>query len=475
MPRKWQGIACIISIICILQYVGLGVVDAKMKPLPHPKSTYDVGNVQDVQTDDTDKENGDKEQKDCVYIAEEKQDQLTNYPVSKRRVDTIIRQGNTVDIMVTDMPVVDLLNDVASQLNKSIVISSNFPQRVTLSAKNLNMDGLLSLLALDIGINWYNNDNVYTVSPSGIVRMPKFIPVQYANLDKLKSTLGALGFGGRVVSNDYPRGLLANVSGNDLRIVEGLIKELDVLEPSIRVEFVVVEINKSDESKFGLNWDDVSANYRYSKLVESGGMSSSNKLDISRNLTAGITSILTACDSSGKIIAKPYIITANAEKARLSTGDEIPIFTKDYNGNPAVSYKKVGIELNVVPRIVNMSENILSIDSKTTVNIISGQQTQQGLTAPQISSREAEDTLDVRSGEVVVIGGLIKEEDIKTSSGIPLLKKIPILGKLFQTTSKSKNYTDILIFIKPTIIKDPVIVGDKADKFDPWKYSSSTK
>ena len=75
--------------------------------------------------------------------------------------------------MVTDMPVVDLLNDVASQLNKSIVISSNFPQRVTLSAKNLNMDGLLSLLALDIGINWYNNDNVYTVSPSGILPMLK--------------------------------------------------------------------------------------------------------------------------------------------------------------------------------------------------------------------------------------------------------------------------------------------------------------
>ena len=459
----------------------VSVLHAKFSPLTRPNISYD-STVEDdeyisydssIEDDYYSKGSEDVIQEqdiDKQYLVEHQGGDVTNYPVRKINSDYITSHGEYVDIHVVDIPVVDLLNEVAARLDKELLISSNFPQRVSVNLNNATMDGLLDLLAKDIGINWHFDNNVYIIAPENQSFTPYFFPVRYANLDKLKRSLDALGLGGRIVLNDYPRGLLVNGAGNDIRNISRLIEQLDVLEPSIQVEFVVLEINKSDETKFGLNWGDVSANYRYSNLRRFGSVPYSQTTDIARTLTSSITSILSSGKSSGRILAQPYIVTANAESARLSTGDEIPIFTKDYHGNPAVSYKRVGIELNVTPRIVNMEENILSISSRTTVNIISGQQTQQGLTAPQISSREAEDTLDVRSGEVVVIGGLIKEEDIRTNSGIPLLKDIPLLGKLFQTTSHSKTYTDILIFIKPTIIREPIVSGINAKEFNPWGY-----
>lgn len=443
------------------------IVEARFRPLPkinipYSESEEDSASGDDKVVNKVDAPSTDEEK----YIAESRANDVTNYPVSKFGTDLIVAHDGYVNLHVTDVSIVDLLNEVALRMGKKILISSDFPQRVSINIDDMTMEQLLDLLAKDIGINWQIHNGVYIVAPVNQTFSPQFFPVKYANLEKLKKSLDALGLGGRIVLNDYPRGVLVNGAGNDLRNIGQLISQLDVLEPSIKVEFVVVEINKSDETKFGLNWGDISTNYRYSSLKRfNGGYSQSN--EIAKSLTASITSILSAGKSSGRILAQPYVVTANAEAARLSTGDEIPIFTKDYNGNPAVNYKKVGIELNVVPRIVNMEEDILSIKSKTTVNIISGQQTQQGLTAPQISSREAEDTLDVRSGEVVVIGGLVKEEDIRTNSGIPFLKDLPLIGKLFQSTSHSKTYTDILIFIKPTIIKEPVVFGIKAEEFDP--------
>lgn len=466
--------AIIISVVGLLVVSSGMPVEAALRKLPRPQITYDIPDTLETPAEEEKEEKEDNTTP--AYIASQNATPTRNYPVDKSMPDEVLDRDGKIDIHVTDISVMDLLNTVANRLHKKIMFGSDFPQRITFQADNMTMEELLNLLAVQAGINWSVDKDVYIIANNSQPFSPQFCPVRYADLNKLKSTFAALGLGGRIVANDYPRGLLVNGTANELRNVTSMINQLDKPEPSIRVEFVVVEINKNEEKKIGINWDDFSAGYRYGDSRQYGmGTVPKKMFNINKSLTAGITSMLLSGKSSGKILARPYIITANNEKARLSTGDEVPIFTKDYNGNPAVNYKKVGIELIVTPQIVNMKEDILSIRSKTTVNIISGQQTQQGLTAPQISSREAEDVLNVRSGEVVVIGGLIKEEDIATTSGIPVLKDIPLLGKLFQTKSRTKNFTDILIFIKPTVIKDSIINGVKAAEFNPWGQAEQQK
>jgi type II secretory pathway component GspD/PulD (secretin) len=118
-----------------------------------------------------------------------------------------------------------------------------------------------------------------------------------------------------------------------------------------------------------------------------------------------------------------------------------------------VEYKKVGIELYTTPSVVNLDEQIMRIKAKAVVNLISGKETQNSLTAPQISSRQAETIMNIRSGDTIVIGGLFKEADIRSTSGLPLLSKIPLVGALFKVSTRSKSKTEIVIFITPTLIR----------------------
>ena len=102
---------------------------------------------------------------------------VTNYPVRKINSDYITSHGEYVDIHVVDIPVVDLLNKVAARLDKELLISSNFPQRVSVNLNNATMDGLLDLLAKDIGINWHFDYNVYIIAPENQSFTPYFFPL----------------------------------------------------------------------------------------------------------------------------------------------------------------------------------------------------------------------------------------------------------------------------------------------------------
>jgi len=271
----------------------------------------------------------------------------------------------------------------------------------------------------------------------------------------MKNALNTFGLGNKLIINAFPRGIIVSAAPNTLKEIGAVIANLDKQVPSIKVEFQVLEINKDEEQKLGIAWQDITGSYQYTRQYGTFNTSSNTPngaTGISKNFTTGLLVTAQKLNSVGKILAKPYIITANNLEAHLSTGDEVPIFSKDYNGNPAVEYKKVGIELYATPAI--MSGDLINIKAKTIVNIVSGQETQQGLTVPRISSREAQTTMNVKSGETIVIGGLIKEEEIRNENSVPFLSKLPLLGSMFRTSNKSKANTEIVIFITPTLVND---------------------
>lgn len=211
---------------------------------------------------------------------------------------------------------------------------------------------------------------------------------------------------------------------------------------------MVVEININMENKLGISWQDIVGSYSYTSTYNQ----TSTRI-IGKQLTTSMVGTALETKNIGKILAKPYIITLNNIEAHLSTGDEVPIFSKDINGSPTVEYKKVGIELYTTPSVVNFNEKLLSIKAKTIINIISGKETQNNLTAPQISSREAETMMNIKSGETIVIGGLMKESDIQGELEVPGLGSLPIIGNLFRVTNTTKSKTEIIIFITPTLIE----------------------
>lgn len=386
---------------------------------------------------------------DNIFIKEET-------PVAQVFQNLIVVEQGMVTLKVVNYPVIDLLNTVFGELGKKILISSDIQAKVSVQLNNSTPEELLDLISFVAGLNWSEKNGVFLVSTSDKLVSTSFFPVKHGNLSEIKNALNTFGLGDKLILNTYPRGILASASPGTLKEIKSIINELDKHLPSIKVEFQVVEINKSEEKKIGISWHDIVGTYDYSRKYGSenphyydsvlSGVTGINKV-----FSTGLLISAQKINSIGKILAQPYIITSNNSEAYLSTGDEIPIFSKDYNGNPTVEYKRVGIELFATPSVVE--GNLLNINARTVVNIISGQETQQGLTVPRISSREARTTMNIISGETIVIGGLIKEEDIKSVNSIPFLSKLPFLGKLFKSTNKKKTNTEILIFITPTLVE----------------------
>ncbi len=186
-----------------------------------------------------------------------------------------------------------------------------------------------------------------------------------------------------------------------------------------------------------------------------------------------------------KVLARPTVYTANNSPARLSSGQRVPVPTSQQSTvvaggtqslNSNIEYQEVVLELNVKPLINSSDEVTLEIsqvnDNITGFTVINNDQ------IPNISTQQLETFVNVPNGAVVVIGGLIQESQTKTTSGLPIVAKIPILKHLFGSNTNQKTRSELLIFIQPQIIETTAdlvdanldldrrtIVGDEAQAF----------
>lgn len=363
--------------------------------------------------------------------------------------DSINATEESISLKVINMSIIDLLNSVSEQLGKPILINSYLQGSVSMQVNNISLNQLLDMLSENLDFNWTEKNGVIVISPGTRVFSPQFIPINKTHLDEIKNALSVFNLNNGIAINANPPGLIVNAPPNTINKINELIQQIDCAPPSIKVEFMIIEINKTAEKKLGISWQDVVGSYAYNTNLTNDIFTKV----IGRDVTTSIIGTALENKNIGKILAKPYIITLNNNDAYLSTGDEVPIFSKDINGSPTVEYKKVGIELYTTPIVINLEEEIIRIKAKAIVNLISGKETQNSLTAPQISSREAQTIMNIKSGETIIIGGLFKDSEITNTSGIPLLSKVPLVGNLFKVKNKSRTNTEIVIFITATLVK----------------------
>ncbi|MEC7282685.1 MAG: type II secretion system protein GspD, partial [Pseudomonadota bacterium] len=157
---------------------------------------------------------------------------------------------------------------------------------------------------------------------------------------------------------------------------------------------------------------------------------------------------------NSNILATPHLTTMDNEEAFFIVGQEVPIITGtttgSNNSNPfqTVDRQEVGIKLKVTPQInegdavqLLIEQEVSSVSGATSVDI-------------SINKREIKTTVIVDDGGTIVLGGLIDEDVQESVSKVPLLGDIPVLGHLFKTTSTSKRKRNLMVFLKPTIVRD---------------------
>ncbi|HGJ63950.1 TPA: hypothetical protein ENS27_01015 [bacterium] len=243
--------------------------------------------------------------------------------------------------------------------------------------------------------------------------------------------------------------------------VASVISELDVKSILIRIEAKIVEVNVDKGSDLGISW--TATHSPSGSTVDSvfpiplsARSVDVNFSTLSTEYFENILLRLQALQSSGqaKLLSNPSIVSMDNELAQMLVADKIPIlktYESQFSSTTGFEFINIGVMLNVVPHITE--DGSIIMDAMPIVDSIK-QWTGVDNSQPVISSRVAHCRTRLKDGETVAIGGLMKEQEYNNSEHVPWLGRLPIVGKLFGYSSKSKAKTDLVIFITPKIIKE---------------------
>ena len=182
-----------------------------------------------------------------------------------------------------------------------------------------------------------------------------------------------------------------------------------------------------------------------------------------------------ASNSTAKVLQTPRVQTSHAVPATFFNGEQVPYQGSSgygggyggygggyggYGGGGYTQFLNVGITLDVTPYIT--PDDLVVMDIQQTISELDGfidmgggQQGASGQKAPQTTEREASSTISVRDGDTILLGGFIRDAKTDTESGVPFLKDIPLLGSLFKSQSATSKRSELLVLIRPTILKTP--------------------
>jgi len=153
-------------------------------------------------------------------------------------------------------------------------------------------------------------------------------------------------------------------------------------------------------------------------------------------------------EGKGNIVSSPRIITSDQTKARIEQGEEIPYQQATSSGATSVAFKKATLSLEFTPQITPEGNVIL--------DLVVNKDSRGALTSagPAINKKQVQTQVLVENGGTVVIGGIFTQDEQNDINKVPLLGDIPIIGYLFQSRTKSRRKTELLVFITPKIVTD---------------------
>ena len=282
----------------------------------------------------------------------------------------------------------------------------------------------------------------------------------------------------RISADNSNNSVVIYSNQEDYRVIERALQEIDRPKLQVAIDATIAEVTLGEGLDYGVRF------FFSSKSVGAGSDKGSvGVLDassmISRvlpgfNLLLGSEKqprvVLDALASvtNVKVLSSPSLVVMDNQPAVLQVGDEIPVSTRtatliEAPGAPIVNsieFRNTGVILKVLPHVHANG----AIDLEVEQEISNANSTEPTLT-PTISQRRIKSTISVMSGQTVLLGGLISEREENSKSGIPGLRSIKFLGDLFGKTSGSKHRTELIIFIRPQLIRNALDASVVAEEF----------
>lgn len=301
-----------------------------------------------------------------------------------------------------------------------------------------------------------------------------------------------------ITADEQTNSLVVTADQGVLQQLGEVIAKLDIRRAQVLVEAIIVEVQDGKGLNLGVQWANknvggqqftqtglpiFNAAQGINEYKAKGGMTSDNpayKLFGNYNgLAAGFFNgdwgvLLTALNTDNKndILSTPSIVTLDNKEASFNVGQDVPVLsgsqtTSGDNIYSTVERKTVGTKLKVTPQInegdsvlMEIEQEVSSVDASTTSSSL----------GPTFNTRTVQNAVLVKSGETVVLGGLMDDASKQEVSKVPLLGDIPLVGQLFRYTSNEKSKRNLMVFIRPTIIRDDEIYRSLSrDKYNGYR------
>ena len=303
----------------------------------------------------------------------------------------------------------------------------------------------------------------------------KVFSLRYAKADEVSSKIQNLLTKnvGKIEFDDRSNKIFVTETKEKINEILKMIEAFDEKHPEVLIEAKILQITLSDQYKMGIDWQAIVSNFHSLQLASDFDVLSSTdksgKLSIGTIASDDYEVLIEALETVGKtnILSNPRIAVINNEEAKILVGSSEPYVTSETTTTASgptttaesVNFIEVGVKLFVTPTI--HGDGYITMKIKPEVSSLTGYvTTSTNNKIPKIETSEAETTVTAKDGVTIIIGGLIKEQDIRTVKKVPFLGDIPFLGSIFRNEDKNVTKTEIVIFLTPRIITGDLLSGE---------------
>jgi type II secretory pathway component GspD/PulD (secretin) len=299
-----------------------------------------------------------------------------------------------------------------------------------------------------------------------VPRKPFVVELGYARAEEMSPVIKQYltpGFG-TIEINKRANQLIVMDTAAKVQELSEIIQVLDRKEPEVLIEARIVQVVLRDEFRLGVDWDAVVKGAHGLELKTAwGGVGSSGKASLAIGTLSddNYRAVIEALGSVNKshVLSNPRVAVINNQEARILVGTTKPYVTTTtttpssgpVSVSEEVKFIDVGVKLVVTPTV--HPDGYITMKIRPEVSSAANSiRTGQNNVIPVVDTSEVETTVRVKDGVTIVIGGLIKDEKTRQDFKVPLLGDIPVVGLAFRNTGRTKEQTEIVIFLTPRII-----------------------
>ena len=302
----------------------------------------------------------------------------------------------------------------------------------------------------------------------------------------------------KIIADERTNSLLVFANDEDMKMIQKIIDELDVVLAQVLIEAIILEVNLTDGKNAGISFiqnestrgqatgaggnnvlSSAASGFLSGSTTSTNGTGSSLGSSVLSSLPGGFSyfakygnswnAVLeaVATDSRISVLSRPQIQTSHAVEAELFIGNTVPYVTGTqnygYSSGPSSTYTQmeVGIRLRVLP-LINL-DGLVVMDIDQEIEQLGPSVAIPGAgNVPTTTKRDAGAKVAVMSGETIILGGFISASRSLDHSGVPWLMNIPLLGNLFRSSSAQNTRTELIVLMRPTVLKTPEIAARAA-------------